>query len=80
MVGCTSTFIQYIETGRRGVGLEMAYTICQVLDIPLDTLVPALRVKNAARKTARRKAAEIPLRSTIVRERAEAAQRKARAA
>lgn len=80
MVGCAPVFIFFVETGRRGLGLEMAYKICQVLDIPLDTLVPMLRIKNAARKTVRRKVAEIPLRSAVVRERAEAARRKAAAA
>lgn len=80
MVGCTATFIRYIETGRRGVSLEKAVVICRVLDIPLSMLTPMLRVKIAARRPVRAKAAPIPLRSQVVRERAEAARRKTLAA
>lgn len=80
MVGVTPVFIRYIESGRRSVSLEVAFYIANALNISIGSLCPMLRVKLAAQKPVRKKTAQIPMRSAVVRERAEAAKRKAIAA
>ncbi len=87
LAGVSNDLIMSVEIMRKGLSLKTAINIATALGIRLDSLVPQLRVKNAMRSKKMPqntylplKAPAIPLRSTIVRQRAKAVQTKAAAA
>jgi DNA-binding XRE family transcriptional regulator len=71
LADCSWWTIYFIEHGRHAMSFEIAVKLARALDINVDTFVPSTRVKRVLRKGDQDKADQIPMRSSVVRARAQ---------